>query len=518
MVAKHDLPVHAARARVRQETDAGETAREQTDHAARRPWSVLVLLSAAQFMVILDMTVVTVALPSIGRSLGFATADLQWVITTYLLATGSLTLLGGRAADLFGGRRMFGLGLGLFTAASAASGLAPDAVALIASRAAQGVGAALLTPAALAVITATYAGAQRAKALSVWGALAGGGLATGMLAGGALTTWGGWRSVFLINVPVGLAALAGARHLLPGGAKAGGADRGGAGLRGLDLRGLDLRGALLAVTGLVSAVYAISGAPRYGWGSARTLLPLALGAVLLAGFVLAERHARNPLLPLGTLRSRTLTSGVLVMFAATGLLVGQQLLTSLFLQDVTGASPIRTGIEFLPLVFAVVIGAGLASHLVGHAGTRVLVSAGLALLAASALLLSRATAIGYLPVLLPALALAGVGSGLALPAASVTALSRVRGGMEGLASGLVTTGHEVGAGLGAAVFPPLATAAVAVSYGAGRHGSLALGAGLAAGYQHAFTVAAIAAAVLAVVAAAVLPSARPAPGTRVGFH
>ncbi len=174
--------------------------------APRRPWSVLVLLCVAQFMVILDMTVVNIALPSIGRTLRFAPSDLQWVITTYLLTTGGLTLLGGRAADLFGRRRMFVTGLALFTAASLASGLAPVAGALIASRAAQGLGAALLTPAALAIITATYTGAQRAAALSAWGALAGGGMAVGVLAGGVLTTWFGWRSVFLINVPVGLAA------------------------------------------------------------------------------------------------------------------------------------------------------------------------------------------------------------------------------------------------------------------------------------------------------------------------
>ena len=488
MVSRHDI------------TGRADVA-DQADRGARRPWSVLVLLSVAQFMVILDMTVVTVALPSIGRSLGFAAADLQWVVTAYLLATGGLTLLGGRAADLFGGRRMFAVGLGVFTAASAASGLAPDAAALIASRAAQGIGAAMLTPAALAVITATYAGAQRATALSAWGALAGGGLAAGVLAGGALTTWFGWRSVFLINVPVGLAAFAALRHgvLRQAGQPRG--TEGGAAVRGPGPRGLDLRGAVLAMAGLISLVYAISGAPAHGWGSARTLVLMALAAVALAAFGLAERRVRNPLLPPRTLRSRTLTSGVLLMFAATGLLVGQQLLTSLFLQDVTGASPIRAGIEFLPLVLAAIIGAGLASHLVGRAGTRVLAAAGLGLLAASALLLSRATADGYLAVLLPGLIVGGLGSGLTFPAASVTALSRVRDGSEGLASGLVTTGHEVGAGVGAAVFPALATAA-----------------GFAAGYGRALTVAAITAAAVAVITAAVLPSARPAPGTRVGFH
>jgi MFS family permease len=398
---------------------------------------------------------------------------------------------------------MFGIGIALFTAASAASGLAPDAAALVASRAAQGAGAALLTPAALALITATYSGRQRATALSVWGALAGGGLATGVLAGGALTTWAGWRSVFLINVPVGLAAFGGARRLLRDRAHAAGRGRGA-------LVGLDIGGAVLAVAGLVSGVLAISGAPQYGWASARTLLLLALAAVLLAGFWIAERRARNPLVPPGTLRSRTLAAGVGVMFAATGLLVGQQLLISLFLQEVTGASAIRAGLEFIPLVVATVIGAGLASHLAGHAGTRVMAAAGLALLAASALLLSRATAdSGYLAGLLPALLLAGAGAGLAFPAAAVTALAAVRDGMEGLASGLVTTGHEVGTSLGAAIFPALAATAAVIS---------APRAAFAGGYHHAFTVAAITGAVLAVAVAAALPSVRPASGTRVGFH
>ena len=352
MVARHAMPGRGAPGRA-----------EEPRTAERGPWPVLVLLCAAQFMVILDMTVVTVALPSIGRSLGFAPADLQWVVTAYLLATGGLTLLGGRAADLIGGRRMFRTGLTLFTAASLASGLAPDAAALVASRAAQGAGAALLTPAALAVITATYSGIQRARALAVWGALASGGLALGVLAGGVLTTWLGWRSVFLINVPVGLVVFAAGRHLPPGRVPAG---RGPVG--GSHLRRLDLRGAALAVAGLVAGVYAISGAPAHGWGSVRTLLPLALSAALLAGFVLAERRASAPLLPPGTLRSRTLAAGVLALFATTGILVGEQLLTSLFLQDVTGASPLRAGAEFLPLVVAAAAGAGLASHLAQHAG------------------------------------------------------------------------------------------------------------------------------------------------------
>ena len=467
--------------------------------AASRPWSVLIVLCAAQFMVILDMTVTSIALPSIGRSLGFAAADLPWVVTSYLLATGGLTLLGGRAADLFGGRRTFSIGLALFTAASLASGLAPDAAALLAARSAQGIGAALLTPSALALITASYSGPRLATALSAWGALAGGGLATGVLLGGVLTSWLGWRSVFLINVPVGVAAWLVARHLLPAsGARAPRAGR------------LDLRGAVLAVGGLVALDYGIS---AHGWGPAR-IFALAASAALLAGFGLAERQAEraggSPLVPVGIFRSRTLTLGGLALLAATGIQVGVVLLSSLFVQGVTGASAVRAGVEFLPPVLVTGLGAGLAAHLMRKAGSRPLSVAGFALMAAGALLLSRVTAgSGYLGGILPGLLLLGAGSGLAFPSAQVTGLYKVRAELSGLASGLLTTGHETGAALGAAIFP--AVAASVTGFAAG-------GPGFALGYRHALLVAAIVAAVLAAAAAALLPNARPAAGTKVGLH
>src|SRR5689334_10070609 len=251
----------------------------------RRSWALMAVLSVAQFMVILDATVVNVALPSIARSLGLAAGGVQWIVTAYVLASGGLVLLGGRAADLAGGRRVFLAGLAVFTAASLASGLAPAAGLLIAARAAQGLGAALLTPAALSVITTSYAGAQRATALGVWGALGGAGAAAGVLAGGVLTTWLGWRSVLLVNVPVGVAAGLAATHLLPRREPQRGPDQ------SPDLspdretsqktgRGLDLRGATLAVAGLVTLVYALGGAPAHAWGSAWTLGLLALAVVL----------------------------------------------------------------------------------------------------------------------------------------------------------------------------------------------------------------------------------------------
>jgi EmrB/QacA subfamily drug resistance transporter len=461
-----------------------------------RPWSVLILLSVAQFMVILDATVVNVALPSIGRALHFAAGDLQWVVTAYVLFSGGLVLLGGRASDVVGRRATFLAGLAVFTAASLASGLAPSAGALIAARAGQGLGAALLTPAALSIIVATYSGAQRAAALSTWGALGGGGAAAGVLAGGVLTTWFGWRSVFLVNVPVGVAAGLLSLRLVP-------ASRTAARIR----RGLDLPGALLVVAGLVVGVYALAGTPQHGWGSARTLLLLALSLGLLTAFAAVERSARRPLVPPQTWRSRSLVAGALVMLGATGILVGTFFLNSLYLQNVQHASPLRAGLEFLPLVAVIGLGAHLTSRLLPRIGSRALAVAGLALMGAGALLLSSVPAgAGYTTGLLPGLLVIGAGTGVVFPAASVTAMSSIPADQSGLGSGLMTAAHEIGAALGVAVFSVVAIAQAAA------------GGGFAAGYRHGFMVAAGLAAGLALIALLAMPAVRPAPGTRAAAH
>src|SRR5262245_7690437 len=459
----------------------------------RRSWSVLILLCVAEFMVILDVTVVNLALPSIGRTLHFAAADLQWVVTAYVLLSGGLVLLGGRASDLAGRRRVFLAGLGVFTAASLASGLAPAAGVLIAARAGQGLGAALLTPAALSIITTTYSGRQRASALSVWAAIGSGGAAAGMLAGGMLTTWLGWRSVFLVNVPIGAVAGFISLRLVPA------SDPGSR-----NRAGLDLRGALLVVAGLATGVYALAGAPSYGWGSLRTLLLLALSLGLLVSFATAERSARRPLLPPQTWRNRSLVAGAAVMLGATGILVGTFFLNSLFLQEVQGASALRVGLEFLPLVAVIALGAHLTSRLLPRVGSRVLAVAGLLIMAGGALLLSAASArSGYATGLLPGLLVTGAGTGLVFPAASVTAMSDVVDDRAGLASGLMTGMHEIGAALGVAVFAAVATAPAG---------------GFAVGYGHGFTVAAGIAAGLALLAQLVIPAVRPAPGTTVAVH
>ena len=463
-------------------------------HPPSRSWAVLVLLCVAEFMVILDVTVVNVALPSIGRSLHMAAADLQWIVTAYVLLSGGLVLLGGRAADIAGRRRIFLAGLAIFTAASLASGLAPSAGALIAARAGQGLGAALLTPAALSIISTAYSGTQRAAALSTWAAIGSGGAAAGVLAGGMLTTWLGWRSVFLVNVPIGIVAGALSLRLVPRSAPAG------------HSRGrLDLTGAVLAVGGLVSAVYALAAAPVHGWGSPRTVAFLALSAGLLAAFAFAERAARRPLLPPATWRNRSLVAGAAVMLGATGLLVGTFFLNSLFLQEVDGASPLRVGLEFLPLVVVIGLAAHLAARLMPRFGSRALAVSGLLIMAAGAVLLSAAPGgSSYVTGLLPGLLVTGAGTGLVFPAASITAMSDVSEDGAGLASGMMTTVHEIGAAIGVAVFSGVATAHLA--------------GGLAAGYRHGFTLAAGIGLGLAVLAFLAVPSVRPAAGTRVAVH
>ena len=459
----------------------------------RRPWSVMVLLSVAQFMVILDATVVNVALPSIARSLGLAAGGLQWVVTAYVLASGGLVLLGGRAADVAGRRRIFLAGLTVFTAASLASGLAPTAGALIAARAGQGLGAALLSPAALSIITTSYAGAQRATALGVWGALGGAGAAVGVLAGGVLTTWLGWRSVFLVNVPVGVVAGVTSLHLVPRHEPR----------RGFG-RKLDLAGAALAVAGLVTLCYALASAPAHGWGSARTLLLLGLAVVLLAAFAVVERSVPRPLVPAQLWRTRSLVAGVLVMLGATGILVGTFFLNSLYLQEVQHASALRVGLEFLPLALVIGASAHLGSRLLPRAGARVLIVAGLLVMGAGALLLTGVSArSGYLTGFLPGLLVVGTGTGLVLPATAIAAMNDIAEDRAGVASGLMTTAHEIGAALGVGVF-----SAVAV----------ATSGGIAAGYRNGFTVAAAVAGGLAVAAAVLVPAVRPAAGARVAVH
>jgi EmrB/QacA subfamily drug resistance transporter len=446
------------------------------------PWTTLVLLGLAQFMVTLDITVVNVALPSIARDLAFSDGDLQWVITAYVLFTGGLLMLGGRASDLFGRRRIFLAGLALFTLASLASGLAPSPEALIGARAAQGLGAAMLTPAALSIVTTTYEGSQLTAALAAWGAIASAGAAVGVILGGVLTAGLGWEWVFLINVPVGLATAIGVLRVVPD------APATAAGRR------LDVVGAVTAVAGLVVLVYAIEGANEHGWGSVRTVVLTTVAVALLAAFAVVERRAREPILPPTTWSDRSLVSGVGLILVGTALLVAVFFLNTIYLQDVLGWSALETGLAFLPLVLAIGLAANAANQLIARAGSRNLAALGLGLVAVGGLLLAVAPdSAGYWTDVLPGFVILGFGVGLVFPAASIAALSEVGEDTAGLASGLIATGHELGAAFGVAAISAVATSAST----------------FVAGYEAGFAAVAALAAVVATIALVAIPTVRP---------
>lgn len=457
------------------------------DTVGRRPWSPLILLSVAQFMVVLDITVVNVALPSIGQDLAIRGEDLQWVVTIYVLLTGGLLLLGGRIADVLARRAVFLTGLSLFTAASLLSGLATSGETLIGARAAQGVGAALLTPAALSIVTSYYTGPQRAKALGAWSAIGSAGAAVGVVLGGMLTTWLSWEWIFLVNVPIGVIAAALALRVLPSSPATTGA------------RSLDLPGALLIVSGLVVLVYAFDGAAEHGWGSSRTLTLLALATALLATFARVEAGSRQPLVPPAVWRVRSLIGSAAVLLGVTGILVGTFFLNSLYLQRVNDATALETGLGFLPLAVAIGFAAHLASATMPRIGSRLLAAAGLVLTAAGGALLALAPdRAAYAGDILPGLLVIGSGVGLVFPAVSVTAMNGVQPQQAGLAAGVLSTAHEIGAALGVAVLA--AVAAV---------GGITSDVSLADGYQDGFVAAAVIALVLAAVTVVAVPSVKP---------
>ena len=424
----------------------------ETDHD-RKPWTVLALALVAQVLVVLDISVVNTALPTIGRSLELQSSDLQWMVTAYLLMSGGGLLLGGRIADLLSRRNVFMSGMVVFTAASLASGFATGAGQLIAARGAQGVGAALMTPAALSLIMTTYQGTQRARGLTLWGAIGGLGIAVGVVVGGALTTWVGWQAIFWVNVPIGLIALAVAAHVLP--------------KQPHDSRtfaDFDVLGAVTAVGGLGALMLAISGTETYGWTSARTMAELAIAAVMLTGFVLVERRSAQPLVHPHTWSIKPLVAGTVVMLGITGVLVGAVFLGSIFMQTVLGYSALESGVAFLPMAFALIVGTHLASHVGAHVPARIVAGVGLVIAAVGAALLSRApSTASYAADLLPGLIVLGLGAGMVFVAVSGSAMAGIPDQHAGMASGFMMTGHEVGAALGVAVLSAVASTAGALT-------------------------------------------------------
>jgi EmrB/QacA subfamily drug resistance transporter len=455
-----------------------------------RRWWALVLLSLAQFMVILDVTVVNVALPSIGADLHLDRASLTWVVTAYTLCFGGLMLLGGRLADVLGRRRTFLAGLGVFTVASLASGLAQSGTILVAARAGQGVGAALLSPAALAIITTTFHGHERNRALGVWAAIAGAGAAVGVLAGGLLTEYASWRWVFFINLPVGIVVAA----TIPAAVAA---------VRPLSTsRRVDLPGALAATLATAAVIYGLVKAGSDGWGAATALVPLAAGLVLAGAFVAIERTVRDPLVPLGLLARRRLLAGQLVMLAASGLLLASFFLSSLYLQRTLGFTALGTGLTFLPVALAIIVGSHLGARAVGQLGPRPVAAAAFALAVAGALWLSRLGADASVAVdLLPGFLVAAAGLGANLVTATTTAMAHVEQARAGLTSGLLNTCHELGASLGVAFVSAIASASVA--------SDPVLGRAPVAGFDRAFLALAVVAGIVAVAAPWLLPPGRP---------
>ena len=447
----------------------------------RRPWTVLGLMLAAQFMVILDVSVVNVALPSIGEALDFSTTDYQWTVSAYVLLSGGLLLFGGRLADLLDRRAMFLTGLGVFTLASLASATASTATMMVVSRATQGAGAALLTPAALSIVMTTYTGRQRSTALAIWGTIGSMGIAIGVLFGGILTTALGWQAIFFINVPIGVVAAAAAIRTVPAGGRTG------------NLRGVDVPGAITAVTGLLALVYAIEGTRSHGWTAPRTVIGFATAAILLISFALIERRVAAPLVPPATWRLRSLVSASTVMAVITGAVVGAIFISSLFLQSVLGSSAVLTGVQFLPLALSITAAATVASKLLGRASPKSMMVVGLLIVAAGAALLARIdTDPSYITDVLPGFVVIGLGVGPMFVAISVAAMAGIPHEQSGLASGLMMTGHEVGAALGVA-----SLAAVA--------GDLTTRAGLLDAYPRVFITITIAMVALATFAAFTVP-------------
>lgn len=448
--------------------------------------SRLLLLLIAQLMVILDITAVNIALPSLASDLELTGSDISWTITSYSLVFGSLLLLGGRAADLLGRRRMFLAGLTVFTVSSFASAIAGTGEALFVARAGQGVGAALLSPAALAIIMSTFQGTQRAKALAAWAAVGGAGAAIGVLVGGVLTELADWRMIFYVNLPIAVVLAIGVLHVVP------------ADTHKPHWKGLDVRGALLATTSLGAIVFAITQADGAGWTSAQTHV-FGLGGLLgLAAFGVLELRTDTPLLRIERLADRAVGGGLFLMLAAAGALFGLFLLVSLYLQNVLGMGPLATGLAFVPLALAAGAGAHAAGHIVSKHGVRVPLAGAFIVSAAGMALLSRVGDDGsYVRDVLPGMLIAGVGLGLASVTVALAVLTGAREKESGMISGLSSTGHEIGGTLGIAIFSTIAAGSGAI-----------VGPQAASGIAHAFAAAALLVSVAAVIALVVLPRAR----------
>ena len=472
----HHKPKHSTHHSPAESTDA---------NAESHRWLLPVLL-VAQLMVILDITAVNIALPHIAMDLKMSGSNISWTITSYSLIFGSLLLFGGRAADLLGRRRMFLVGLGVFTASSFASAMAGSAAMLFASRAGQGLGAAILSPAALSIITSAFQGSRRAKALSAWGAVGGAGAAIGVLVGGVLTQFTDWRTIFYVNLPVAAVLLFASLKVVP------------ADTQRPRWRGLDLAGAALATTSIAAIVYGITQAHSAGWTSIQTHICGIGGLAGLAAFAIYELHIDKPLLRIERIADRAVGGGLVLMLAVAGTIFGLFLLCSLYLQNVLGWGPLTTGLAFVPLALSAGIGSHVAGHVISKHGVRGPLAGSFALAAVGMFMLSRVGAHGsYVTDVLPGMLVAGVALGVATVSVSVAILTGARQEESGMISGLNSTGHEIGGTLGIAIFSTIAAGSGAI-----------LGPQAASGIGDAFLVAALVASLASVMALALLPRAQ----------
>jgi EmrB/QacA subfamily drug resistance transporter len=446
------------------------------DLTARAKNIALALLAMTQFVIVIDASIVNVALPSIGRALSFSQADLSWVVNAYTLTFGGFLLLGGRLADLMGRRRMFMLGLVVFSLASLAGGFAQSEPWLIVARAVQGTGAAIVSPAALSIITTTFAeGAERNRALGVWGAVAGAGGAAGVLLGGVLTSGLSWRWVLFVNVPIGvICALLSPRVLQESHAEA-------------ETRNFDIPGAFTVTAGLALLVYALVNAVNAGWGSAETLLLIAAALVLLVVFLAIELRSRAPLMPFSIFRLRTLRGANIV-----ALLIGMSLFSmfffiSLYMQQVLHYSALKAGLSYLPLAVGIILSAGAASVAVTRFGFKPVLLSGMLFVAAGLFWFSRVPGTGgtFAADVLGPSVLAAIGLGLSFVPVTIAAVTGTRPHEAGLASGLVNTAQQVGGALGLAILATVANSRTNSVMHAGQH-DVAIA--LTKGFERAFLV------------------------------
>jgi EmrB/QacA subfamily drug resistance transporter len=406
-----------------------------------RRWLALAVVGAAFFMTVLDVSIVNVALPTIARKLHFSESNLQWVVTAYALTFGGFLLLGGRAADLLGRRRVFMVGVALFSLASLACGLASSDRVLIVARAVQGLGGAIISPAALSIVSTTFTeGAERNKALGIWGALGGSGAAVGVLAGGVLTKYAGWEWIFFVNVPVGALVIA----LAPRIVRESRVER--------EEHRYDPLGAISITAGLALLVYTVSKAPFVGWGTTRTVLLLVASLALVAGFLVIERRVREPLMPFAIFRVRTVAGANSVGFLLGGVIFANFFVLTLYVQRVLGYSALETGVTFVATAGTAVVAAGASQALVTRVGVKPILATGLLLLIAGMAWYTQIPVHGhYASDLLPGYLFVGVGIAFSFVPVSIAALAGVEANEAGLASGLINTSQQIGGAIGVAL-------------------------------------------------------------------